>query len=341
MRFVLVTSLLLCALPARADAAVPLERRAQHVRQALLSAEREISAGKPALAQRRLRSAVARFPGEAVLLARYAALLLPLTQSDRPQTPTATTQAATELLAQVARARTVPGHLIATRDTESERLVGLYVAYAEALLGQLDEALSQVVEVGQLQDASTVLVLRQIAAFAVRADQLPVAEQALALARQYVPQDLPLSGELGHVLLAEGREELSLAVLAERFSLTPDALVARSDLAYALATLGRPGEGLSLLNDARAACAGERACALLAGRLALESGRPAEALAFVAQWSAASDLDALFLAADAQERAGQLTAARATYERLLRLRPESARAKQALQQLSGSNAPHD
>ena len=341
MRFVLVATLLLCTLGARADPALPNARRAQQVQAAVLSAARELAAGKSAAAERRLRNAVARFPGEAILLARYAALLLPLAPSAQPQTPSAAVRAAIELLAQVERARTVPGTQIATRDAESERLIGLHVAYAEALLGQLEQALSQVIEVGQLQDASTVLVLRQIAAAAVRSDQLSVAEQALALARQYVPQDLPLSSDLGHVLLAEGRDELALAVLAERFAVTPDVLSVRGDLAYALSTLGRSGEGLSLLNDERTACMRERACALLAGRIALESGRPDQALAFVAPWTATSDLEALFLAADAQERAGQRATARATYEQLLRLRPDSVRAKQALEQLSGSNAPRN
>jgi tetratricopeptide (TPR) repeat protein len=182
--------------------------------------------------------------------------------------------------------------------------------------------------------------LRQIAALAVTRDRLDLAEQALALARQYYLQDVTLSAELGHVLLARGRGEAALRLFAERYAIEPGQLEARRDLAYALASEGRAGEALALLSADRAACERALGCALEAARIALEAGRPEDALAYAARRleSDAGDLDALFVTADAHTRTGQFDDARKSYERVLAVRPDSVRARQALEQLPVSNA---
>jgi Tfp pilus assembly protein PilF len=94
-----------------------------------------------------------------------------------------------------------------------------------------------------------------------------------------------------------------------------------------------------LLAADRSACERELGCALEAARIALEAGRPDDAVRYAAQRLAADagDLDALFVTADAHTRAGQLDQARRTYERALEVRPDSVRARTALAQLPASN----
>ncbi|MDB4976298.1 MAG: domain protein putative component of TonB system [Myxococcaceae bacterium] len=294
------------------------------------AASDELARERPTAARRRLRLGLQRFPGELALLAPYAELLLPL-RADGAVEPAP--EQASELLRQIERAHAVSGAQLVTQDPEAERQVGLRAALAEAVLGRFEQAFARLVEVGQLQDPITLRCLRRIAVVALQREQLLVAEQALGLARQYMPQDRQLPTELGRVLLARGKTEVALEVLAERVAIEPSALTARADLAYGLAAQGRAGEGLALLAGVRAECERERSCALAAARIALEAARPQEALTFAAPLASARDLDALFVTADAQLRAGDPAAARAAYEQILLLRPESVRARQGLEQL--------
>jgi tetratricopeptide (TPR) repeat protein len=279
-----------------------------------------------------------RNPRDARVLARYAALAVPLAP-EPARGPAQRVARARELLQRIARRDALPGDPRALPEPEIERAITLHTALAEALLEHDESSFALVYAAGRQQDAGTVLCLRQIAALAVARDRLELAEQALALARQYFLQDLAVSAELGHVLLARGRGEAALRVFGERYAIEPGQLEARRDLAYALASEGRPGEALALLAADRSACERELGCALEAARIALEAGRPEEAVRYAAKRLAvdAGDLDALFVTADAQTRAGQLDEARRTYERALAVRPDSVRARTALAQLPASN----
>lgn len=305
---------------------------------ALTAAEHDLARGQAARAERRLKSALVRDPREPRLLARYAALLVPL-DVERTTPMPRRVESARELMTRIARRETLPSDPSVLTDPERERVLALHAALAEALLMHDDESFALVRAGGRLQDPLTVVCLRQIAALAVTRDRLDLAERALALARQYYLQDLTLGAELGHVLLARGRGEAALRLFAERYAIEPQSVEARRDLAYALATEGRAGEALALLSADRAACERAPGCAVEAARIALEAGRPDDALAYAARRleGDTSDLDALFITADAHTRAGRLGEARQSYERVLVVRPDSVRAQQALEQLPASN----
>jgi tetratricopeptide (TPR) repeat protein len=322
---------------ARAQLTTRSAQRSVASERALVAAERELALGQIARATRRLESALGRDPRDLRLLARYASLAVPLASE-----PSATPQrlkGARGLMERIARREELPSDPAVQYDPELERLVVLHAALAEALLVHDDESFALVRAAGRLQDPGTVLCLRQIAALAVTRDRLDLAEQALALARQYYLQDLTLGAELGHVLLARGRGEAALRLFAERYAIEPAQLEARRDLAYALVSEGRAGEALALLSADRDACERSLGCTLEAARIALEAGRLEEALRYAEKRLErdGADLDALFITADAHTRAGRLDDARRSYERVLALRPDSVRAQQALEQLPASN----
>jgi tetratricopeptide (TPR) repeat protein len=334
MRRVLALAVFLCAtsLGTRAARADARERRVHVLQDLVAASDRQLAAGQRKRAERQLQSAVARYPGESVLLARYAALRLPLAAAQAPSA-----QAAAELLRLVERASAISSAQLVSQEPESDRQLLLHVALAQAVLGRGEDALATVMAAGRLLDPQTAACLRQVAALAVRAEQLDLAERALAAARQYVPQDRALAHELGLVLLARGKGQAAGRVLAERLAVDDNDLSARADLSFAIASEGRPGEALAMLTTTRAACSQERSCALLAARLALEAGRPEEASGFAAPLAQTGDLEALFVAADAATRAGKRDQARAHYEQVLRQKPDSVRAKLGLEQLAGSN----
>lgn len=306
---------------------------------ALVAVERELELGQIARAERRLEGALGRDPRDLRFLARYAALVVPLAAA--PTTPTPQRlKGARALMERIARREKLPSDPAVLYDPELERLVVLHAALAEALLQHDDESFALVRAAGRREDPRTVLCLRQIAGLAVTRDRLDLAEQALAIARQYYLQDVTLGAELGHVLLARGRGEAALRLFAERYAIEPAELDARRDLAYALASEGRAGEALALLSADRDSCERSHGCALEAARIALEAGRLEEALAYAGKRIErdAADLDALFITADAHTRAGRLDDARRGYERVLAVRPDSVRAQQALEQLPASNS---
>jgi len=326
-------ALLIVGSVARADTRpTRSEAGTQQVEAALAKANDAIAAGKRSKAEQQLRAALQRHPGEALLLLRWSELVMPLAPSiDAPVF--APERGATELLQKIERAHQIPGDRLAAQNPESERRITLHAALAEGTLGRFEQAFAKVVEVGRLQDKETVLCLRQLAVAALRRDKLMVAEQALGLARQYVPQDPELAGELGRVLLARGKTGVAVTVFSDRFAVQPTLLSARADLAFALAADGRPAEGVAHLNAARDACIADHACALLGGRIALEAERPVEALEYTQKLASERDLDALYVQADAKFRSGDLTGARQAYQQILAIRPESVRAKQGLEQL--------
>jgi tetratricopeptide (TPR) repeat protein len=340
VRATVAVLLSLAAILVSASARAQLAASAQTRERVLAAVEHELARGQLARAERRLRSALARNPRDARLLIHYAALAVPL--APEPSKEAAARVEGARLLVQyIARREALPGDPSQLLDPERERVLALHVALAEALLVHDDESFAWVRAAGRLQDPLTVQCLRQIATLAVTRDRLDLAEQALTLARQYYLQDLALTAELGHVLLARGRGEAALRLFAERYAIEPSQLEARRDLAYTLASEGRAGEALALLSAARADCERALGCALEAARIALEAGRLEDALAYAARRleADAGDLDALFITADAHTRAGQLDRARSSYERVLALRPDSVRAQQALEQLPASNTP--
>lgn len=323
-RWLVLGSALLLAHPAWADART-------HKIDTLLAAEaRDLARGDLRGAERRLARALADARPDARVIVAYAALVLPLSPAryDRGANLDKHTERATFVLAKIAKSEP-------TDDPVAQRHLLLYAAWAAALTGHYQDSLAAVREGGRLQDDATVACLRAIALVASRRDALDVAEAALAMARQYLPQDARVMGELGAVLLARGRADAAVAPLAERLAIAPSDLGARRDLSYALAAAGRPEEGLRLLLAVRDRCERERPCTLEAARIALEAGQSGAAvtLALVRLAAAPDDLDALYLGADGHTQRGEFDAARALLERVLKLRPESARAKQALAQL--------
>lgn len=313
------------ALPVRADV------RASRRDTILQASERAARRGDRQGALRRLKAALATPAPDAALLLAYARLALPLAV---PATREPLDQHAAYYLARL-------GLAAPADDARVTHGLWLHAAWAAALLGRFDESLAAVRETGALQDAETLLCLRLIAITAVRRERLDVAENALMMARQYMPQDVATMAEFGAVLLARGRAESAVSQLAERLAIAPGELAARRDLAYALSAAGRPEQALGLLRGADA-CEREPGCALEAARIALEAGDAEAAVRYAELRLVAlpDDLDALYVSADGHARQGRFDAARVQWGRVLQLRPDSARAKQALAELpASSNAP--
>ena len=328
-----LVALLCClsALTARADAAGGQRARARGD-VALRAADRALARGKPALALRALERALAS-SSEARIALAYGKLALPFDGVYGASALPPLTRRAEVLSAAIDRVDAVES------EPETLRLVRLYAAFARVLAGRDEEGIALVFAAGRLQDPTTVLALRAIAAVHVHREQLSLAERALGLARQYVLQDLVVMAELGRVRLARGDSAGAVVVLGERFGIEPLSLAARRDYAYALVAAGRASEALSLLDAVAGTCSALPGCALEAARTALEADRPERALAFARSCLRArpDDLDALFLLADAHMRSGELAAARTAYADVLRSHPESVRAKQALEELARSN----
>ncbi|HEY6876782.1 MAG TPA: tetratricopeptide repeat protein, partial [Polyangiales bacterium] len=186
------------------------------------------------------------------------------------------------------------------------------------------------------QDEESARCARQVAALAIRAEALVEATLALELAHEAMPQDEASRADLARLWLARGLVDRALPLLAESFALSTAALPARLDLAYALAADGRADEALALLAPAREACDHDAPCALTAARIALEAGRLDDAARTlrVRLADAPDDLDALFALADVHLRRQEPEQARAAYEQILRTRPNSVRAREALQALA-------
>lgn len=305
------------------------ERRTLAVLEAI---DRDLQAGRRERARSRVESALAR-SGDVRLAARYGELLLPFEAARGSASVRALEPAAVQL----ARAFTRLDETTADRATL--RRARLHGAFALTIVGNYDDALALVYAAGELQDATTVACLRAIAAVAAQRGDLERAEQALAAARQYMLQDRAVMAELGAIQLARGKSREALTVLGERFAIEPSSLSARRDLAYALLASGRAADALSLLEAERDDCQRDPGCALEAARAALEADRPDRARAFAERRLAliAGDVDALFIVGDAYVREGSLEKARAAYAAVLRTQPESARAKQAIEQLASSN----
>lgn len=319
--------------PARADA------RSRRVEAVLTASERELTRGNVRAAERRLVRALSRDAEDARLVLRFAELLLPLAGTfDATHLP-ALEQHADSLFA--ALTRVAADTRAPQLGAEDGRRLALHAAWAAALRRDPERAFSEVLEGGRLQDGLTLACLRQLAALFVRRGELALAERALAMARQYVPQDRALGAELGHVLLARGEPERALTLFAERHAIDPHDLETRRDFAYGLASVGRSAEAHALLMAARERCEQAPDCALEAARIALEAGRTAAAMEHAESRLRrdSRDLEALYVIADAHTRGGALAAARATYERILQVSPHSVRAKQALAQLPASSNP--
>ncbi|MET0286054.1 MAG: tetratricopeptide repeat protein [Polyangiales bacterium] len=275
------------------------------------------SAQASAQEERRVLAALTRAPSSEALLQRYAELALPCDGR-------ASKAKASELLRRMARANVDWG-----------RRIVLHAALAEALLSRHTQSVAKLALSVQRQDVESADCARQIAALAIRDEQLALATDALVLASEALPQDAAIRGELARLWLARGRTDRALPLLAERFTLTTE-LAARRELAYALAADGRAEEALSLLAPAREACQQDAGCALTAARNALEGERLDEALRYLEARLASEprDLDALFALGDVHTRGRRLEQAREVYRRILAVRPESVRAQQALQALA-------
>ena len=308
-----------------------LAQRRAEVDRVLALAAKEAAGGSLESARRRLRPLLARGSDDARVALQYLRLTLPLDDA----TPYSArvlellTKRAREVLSQLSRVTLAPDH------DENARLAALHVAWAAALVGRYDESLAAVRTAGRLQDAPTLSSLRLVASAAARRERLDVAEQALRMGRELVPQDVTAMAELARVLLARGRAHEAVSILTERLTVTPDDLEARRDLAYARTAAGRAREGLSVLTHVRAACELSPDCSLEAARIALEAGLPDDAAGFAARQleRAPDDLEALYVRADAQAERGLFAEARETWRRVLSLRPDNLRARQALAQL--------
>ena len=321
----LLALLLATGRPAAAD------RPGGEIDRALAAVTEDVARGNHEAARRRLRPLLARGTDDARVALRYLALTLPLddvTVLSAHSLALLSTRAR-EVLTRLSRVILAPDH------DENARLAALHVAWAAALVGHYDESLAAVRTAGRLQDPPTLACLRLVASAAAHREQLEVAEQALLLARQFVPQDVTTMSELARVRLARGRAHEAVSLLTERLAVAPDDLEARRDLAYALTSAGRAREGLSVLMHARPACEVAQGCALEAARIALEAGLPDDAAQFAARQldRAPDDLEALYVRADAEAERGRFAEARETWQRVLALRPDSLRAKQALAQL--------
>lgn len=310
-----------------ARAATRMEAAAKRAERVLAESERELRRGHVERAMKRLARGLSREPSPRLAL-RYAELALPFSGA-----------LGADVDARVRLAE--PLHALLPRvdlsaiEREGARQLLLHGAYAALLVGDDEGGIVLLLQAGRLQDPATVAALRALAAVATRREQLELAEQLLAMARQYLPQDLELARELALVSLARGEGRAAVTLLEERFAVEPHASSARRDLAYALVAVGRADDALVLFSDVRDACMRNAGCALEAARSALEAGEPAQALDYArAVLAERSELDAMFVIAEAHVQRGELEEAKHAYADVLRVQPDSVRAKLALEQLT-------
>jgi tetratricopeptide (TPR) repeat protein len=175
--------------------------------------------------------------------------------------------------------------------------------------------------------------------------QLGEAEHLLRLGLARTPSAAALLSALGLTLLAQGRADEAVPLLARQRDLLEDADArgARTQsglqLAYALLASGEPEQARSVL---AADCSdGNLTCAALRVRAALESDAVGDALqlAHTALSQLGDDLSMLYLEAEAATRFGDVARAKAAYQRILARAPHELRAKLGLESLRAIAGP--
>ena len=205
-------------------------------------------------------------------------------------------------------------------------------AWALALRDDFAGATAALRERGARGDAQSARYLRGVATLAALKDDLASAESALLVARNFMPEDADLAGDLGAVQLAQGRAEEASIVWEERLRLDVR-LDAKRDLASALLAAGRAKEAWLLLEAERAACDAAPDCALEAARAALELGDHQASANRLAGTFVADPITTQFLLADALTRMGAKQRAREAYGRILAIKPANVRASENLRAL--------
>lgn len=314
--------LCICLVLTGLSAAGRAEPSAANERLTLQDAERHLQQGHPERAARSLARALKRTPTPRLAL-RYAELTLPLTPASGRQELTRRQNAARLLLELSADPAFQPGELA--------HQLRFHMAWAQAVLGELTQALARLEEVAGFDPGRALPFLRALSTLALP-DAPALAARSLELCRALAPADASLLTELGLFWLAQGEAHKALALLGERFAREPGALSARRDYAYALSAVGRPDEAFALLGVARDSCRDTELCLLELARFAFEARAYPAALKDLAELRthAPRELAALFLEADVRLAQNKPAEARAVYQHILALAPDNLRARAAL-----------
>lgn len=328
MRLVLAVVCMVCCMSSVAHA-TPAARTAELVTRA----DRLLSRGRTTQALVLLRRAYGRAPS-VTLAHKIASALLPepetLLHIQALTRDRASIETRAEELVQLVDA--LPA---ATTAEEREQVSELWRrrAWAQAWLGRGELAVSTLRERGGYGDTHTLRYLRGVAALMVSMGDLPSAEEALEVARRFLPDDGTLTSELAAILLAQGRAEDAIPLWEALLHKDANNLDVRRDLAGALLAAGRGAEAVALLEAAKEACDAAPPCAIEAARASLEMGDAQAAVARLEKPMANDKVEALLLLADAHTRLKAWQQAREAYAQVLVLKPNHVRARENLRAL--------
>jgi Flp pilus assembly protein TadD len=306
----------------------------------LARAEALIARDRARAAERLLTRALNRSPTDPRLACRLASLWIPASAEEASSiTPQqrARVIAAIEALRRADHRPTgapTPTPEAAAQACELARLE----RWGEAIVGDHRASIDELAERTDRLDPAAAQMLAELAALAVRRDDLASAEVAVLAARRAAPADPILIRELALVQLARGRATDAVALLRGWLTHDPHDRESRRHLGGALLQAGRPGEAMHAFAMLAADAPDDASLQLALATAALEAGQAARAERAARR---AAELDpadadatlvhaATLLALDRREEAER------AYRETLRRRPNDPRARAALESLANT-----
>lgn len=309
--------------------------RKKPVEAMLKRAESLVARGDPSRAIAVLRRAMQHAPENPTPVARFAALVLPDVEDTRAWTPDA---------ALIANATTVLTAIdeVAARDDSGvgARADSLYTERIWALA--LAQSHTAAIDVWTARDVrfsrEHAQVGRQLAALAIRRDDLSAARRVLEACIRFNAEDDSLRSDLGAVELAAGNVSAAVSLFREVALAHPNDLDAQRDLAGATLADGDALSATGLL-QATDGCLQLCDCALELTRAAITARQSEVAVGAAGdalRVCIASDPEPALWLATAEQLAGHIPQAHTAYRLALQRDPQSPRAHEGLRAL-GSN----
>lgn len=283
-----------------------------------------------------LRRAVARAPGDARGVLRLGALTLPTTLPGTPLSDSVRRD-----VDEVRAAIAVALGPTAVQDASTALLLRRMDAWAQAVRGDLDEAVQNASRSCGRLDDETAQMLRTIARYAVQRDALALADRALDGARRCSAASIDAVWELAIVRLARGQTAEAVTLLREVVQRQPGDINALRDLAGALLASGETADSLHLYTDIAAQCPRDARCHLDIARAALESHEFEQAVTAAVRGrdlATASDPEPSLLLGAIQLARGARREAIDAFRDALRREPGNPRAVEGLRNLNDDAA---
>jgi len=302
----------------------------------LARAERDVERGRTAAAISAWESAAQRAPQDPRAPLRLADVLLPPTLDDSSDDASRTSAGAVRVALETAAAAPALDHA-------TQRALLLRAAFAQAVSGDHEGAVTALATRCGRLDAESASMLRLLAAAAIRRAELAAAEGALDHALRCAGPGEALHGDRGAVRLARGRTAEAIDDFREVVRLRPGDGDALRDLAGALLAAGRTRDALTLYEGLAARTPDDAAARLDVARAALQGRELPRAVAASreAMRLAPRDAEPALVLAAALLAQGDRTAAMRAYEEALRRNPDDRRAREGLRALAPERVPAD